>query len=623
MDTEILDTIQSPDDVKNLSDDQLIQLAEEIRYTLINTVSKTGGHLASNLGAVELTIALHRTFDSPNDKIVWDVGHQCYTHKLLTGRFGRFDTLRQEGGISGFPSPQESPHDIFAAGHSGASISAAFGLSVAQKMTPATKDNYTVAVIGDGSFTGGLVYEGLNNAGRTDTNLIVILNDNEMSISPNVGAMAKYLAAIRSRPGYYEWTRKFEYAIGGVPVIGAGLEKDIRKAKITLKNAMYGSTFFEDMGFRYIGPIDGHDIDALCDAMRAAKTIHDPVLIHINTVKGKGYEMAEENPSAFHGISKFDVDTGEAKSSGPNFSSEFGKYLCTLAKDDSRICAVTAAMGLGTGLEGFSKLYPERFFDVGIAEEHGVTFSGGLSKGGKIPVFAVYSTFLQRCYDQILHDVSMQHLKVVLAIDRAGFVGEDGRSHQGVFDVAFLSTVPKVIVYSPSSYAELEKDLHKAIYEPSEVVAVRYPRGSQKQIPKEFEYTPDGGNYNIFGDDDAKITLVTYGNMFINTAKAALALKQSGINVKILKLNRVLPVDPSATAAVAGSEHIFFFEEGVKNGGACERFACRLLEHGYRGSYHVTAVDNDFVLHASVDSQLRAYKLDPDSIVKTVTENIR
>ncbi|MBQ8469164.1 MAG: 1-deoxy-D-xylulose-5-phosphate synthase, partial [Clostridia bacterium] len=480
----LLETIHSPEDLKGLTDTQLEALTGELRETIVDTVSRNGGHLASNLGAVELTLAMHLEFDSPKDSFVWDVGHQVYTHKLLTGRYEEFHTLRQNGGLSGFPNPEESDHDVFAAGHSGASIAAGYGLSVAKDLQ---KDlSNTVAVIGDGSFTGGLVYEALNNAGHEDTRLIVVLNDNEMSISPNVGSLAMYLAAIRTNPGYYLFKDEVRNTLEKVPVVGDTAVKGIVELKRFLKYRLYSSNMFEDMGFHYMGPIDGHDLEALRDAFRSAKTIHDPVILHVRTMKGKGYLPAEQDPSRFHGIGSFNKETGESPAGGTNFSSEFGKSLCAFAEKDERIVAITAAMALGTGLEGFAKRFPDRFFDVGIAEEFAVTFAGGLAKGGLIPVFAVYSTFLQRTYDEIVHDVAMQNQKVVLAVDRAGFVGDDGRSHQGIFDLAFLRTIPGSVIYSPSTYKGVGQFLYRAFYDDGKVIAVRYPRGKQGYIPSDF-----------------------------------------------------------------------------------------------------------------------------------------
>jgi len=614
----LLSKINSPLDVKKLNENELELLVGEVRQTLIDTVSQTGGHLASNLGVVELTIALHKVFDSPKDQIVWDVGHQVYTHKLLTGRYDNFGTLRTQGGVSGFPRPSESEHDIFYSGHSSASISAAYGLAVAKKIN--NDPNYAISVIGDGSFTGGLAYEGLNNAGRSNTKLIVILNDNEMSISKNVGSIARYLAAIRTRPEYYSFVAGFEQSLAKIPCKGEKIYNYFYKTKTALKNMMYQSTLFEDMGFKYLGPINGHDINALCEALESAKALECPVLLHINTIKGKGYNFAEQSPTQFHGISQFDIVTGEPVLSAANYSSEFGKYLCEMASDDKKICAITAAMSLGTGLDEFSKKFPNRFFDVGLAEEHAVTFSGGLSKDGMTPVFAVYSTFLQRCYDQLVHDAALQRQKIVLAIDRAGFVGEDGETHQGILDVSFLNTIPNVTVYSPSSFSELKVELTKAVYEDEGVVAVRYPRGSEVPLPDDYEYKKE--TYSIYGNIDSKIAIVTYGNLFGYACETLKILQQKGINIKILKLNRIKPIDENAVKSMLKCKHIFFFEEGVRSGGAGEAFALKLLENGYKGKYKLQAVNDCFVAHASVSQLLNQYGMDTESMVNLIAGSV-
>lgn len=618
MNTPILNSLSGPESVRKLSYENLEALAKEIRYTLISTVSKTGGHLASNLGVVELTLAMHKTFSSPKDSFIWDVGHQVYTHKLLTGRADRFSTIRQNGGLSGFPNPEESEHDVFAAGHSGTSVASAYGLARAKKLNG--DHSYTVAVIGDGSFSGGLVYEALNNAGYENTNLIVVLNENEMSISKNVGAMARYLTKIRTKPQYYYMKSNIRERLEQVPVVGPSAVKFVVSAKKRVKGAMYASTMFEDMGFAYMGPIDGHDIPSLCLALEAAKSIEEPVLLHIKTVKGKGYEFAEENPDRFHGISNFNLDTGERNSSGTDFSAEFGKELVALAKEDPSICAITAAMGLGTGLEPFAEQFPDRYFDVGIAEEFGATFAGGLAKGGKIPVYAIYSTFLQRAYDEISHDVAMQNQKVVFAIDRAGLVGEDGRSHQGIFDVAFLRTIPNTVIYSPASYEGVSLYLRRAIYEDGNVVALRYPRGKEGYLPKGFRTS--GKDYDIYGNTDAKVALVTYGRLF---SHAAQAVDELGADVKIIKLNRVWPIHPDVIKEAASCKEVLFYEEGCKSGGIGESFALELLKAESNAKYSHYAIDNTYVHHAPVEVLLEEFRLDKDSMkaeLKKRVENI-
>lgn len=613
-----LDKINSPDDVKKIDKKELPDLAGEIRSVLIDTVSKNGGHLASNLGVVELTIALHRVFCSPKDKIIWDVGHQTYTHKLLTGRYKDFATIRQENGLSGFSKPNESEHDIFFSGHSSVSISQALGVATANSLN--NDKHTTIAVIGDGALTGGLAYEAFNNAGRVGKNLIVILNDNEMSISKNVGSVARYLAVIRSKPGYFKLKARTEKLLNRIPLIGKKLSSRIFKTKTKLKNLIYRSTFFEDLGFRYMGPIDGHNIDQLCEALEGAKLVNNvPVLLHINTVKGKGYDFAEKAPSEFHGISKFNINTGEPIYSGKNFSSEFGEFLCDAASKDKRICAVTAAMSLGTGLNGFSTMYPKRFFDVGIAEEHAVTFSAGLARGGMLPVFAVYSSFLQRCFDQLVHDGTMQGLHMVLAVDRAGFVGEDGISHQGILDASFLNSIPGITVYSPTTYAGLRHCFVKALYHSDGLVAIRYPRGQEKPIPENIDFVSE--NYDVYGNENAENVIVTYGRIFSHACVARDRLVGDGKDFSVIKLNRIKPIDDDAVKISMNSKNIFFFEEGIKNGGIGETFGSLLSENGYNGNYRLTAVNNEFVEHASVSRLYEKYSLDADGMYNICSEN--
>jgi 1-deoxy-D-xylulose-5-phosphate synthase len=616
---KLLKNISGPADVKKLKKEELPQLADEIRQVLINTVSKNGGHLASNLGVVELSIALHRVFCSPYDKIVWDVGHQCYVHKLLTGRFDRFDTIRTEGGLSGFCRPDESEHDTFYSGHSSTSISAAYGIAAANKLKG--NKNYTIAVIGDGSFTGGLVYEALNNAGRSKTRLIVILNDNDMSISRNVGALARYFAAIKARPGYFRLKAKTEQLINKIPFVGKKLSITLFRIKTYIKNMIYKSTIFEDFGFRYMGPINGHNINQLIDALEGAKAANHPVVLHINTVKGKGYDHAEKSPEVFHGISQFDINTGEPLSAGTNFSAEFGRFLIDVAEKDRRICAITAAISVGTGLDGFVARFPDRFFDVGIAEAHAVTFASGLAKAGMVPVFAVYSSFLQRAYDQLIHDGALQRQKMIIAVDRAGFVGEDGETHQGIFDVAFLNSIPNVTVYSPSTYAEMRRCFINAFYHQDGLAAVRYARGTECILPDDFE--PTFSDYEVYGDKEADTVIVTYGRLFGFAAAAVRRLKEQGIPVMTLKLTKIKPIDKDAVTILLGKKEIFFFEEGVKSGSVGERLALILKEQGYEGEYTLTAVNDSFVPHAPVKSLLKRYKLDTDGMCEIITQSFQ
>ncbi len=614
MSEKYLKNIKSPADIKNMSYGELNELAAEIRGVLIDTVSKTGGHLASNLGVVELTLAMHREFDSPRDKFVWDVGHQAYTHKLLTGRYERFSTLRQENGLSGFTRPDESEHDMFYSGHSSTAASSALGLSTANFMRGSK--NTVVAVVGDGSMTGGMFYEALNNAGRTHDRLIIVLNDNEMSISENVGSMARYLAVVRAKPEYYRMKARTEKVLRHIPVVGESLSKAAFDLKSTLKRLIYSDSWFEDLGLHYIGPIDGHNIQQLCEAFEMAKKYDKPVLLHINTLKGKGYDFAERAPEQFHGISKFDINTGEPLSSGTSFSSVFGDMMCDFASCDDRVCAITAAMSIGTGLDRFSNEHKDRFFDIGIAEEHAVAFSLGLAKSGFIPVFAVYSTFLQRCFDQLLHDAALQKQKMVIAIDRAGFVGEDGETHQGVFDVSMLRSVPDITVYSPSTYEGLRHAMQQALYSESKLVAVRYPRGAQRALPEGIK--PTFADYDVFGDEHARKAIVTYGRTFSACAFAYERLKAEGESVKLIKLNRIIPVCHEAVEAAADCESVFFVEEGIRRGGVGEGFLLELSESGFCGKYNLKAVEDGFVKQASVESLLHKYGFDEDSVYSLV-----
>lgn len=614
----ILENINNPSFVKKLDDEQLDSLCTEIRKTLVDTVSATGGHLASNLGTVELTVALHKSFNSPEDKIVWDVGHQAYAHKLLTGRYSNFSTLRSENGISGFVRPDESVHDSFYEGHAGVSVSQAAGIAAAN--TIKGSKNFAVAVIGDGSFGNGMVYEALNHAGSTKTRLIVILNDNEMSISQNVGAMARYLAAVRAKPEYYKFKAGTERTLRKIPLVGKSLSRHIFKLKSTIKNIIYSSSFFEDLGFKYIGPIDGHNIAKLCEAMDSAKMVSGPVVIHINTIKGRGYDFAENSPEKFHGISRFDVVTGEPVSSGESYSSHFGKTLSAFASKDKRICAITAAMAIGTGLDSFAKEYPDRFFDVGIAEEHAVTFAGGLSAGGMIPVFAVYSTFLQRSVDQLIHDGALQRRKMVIAVDRAGFVGEDGETHQGLFDVSLTNSIPNTTVYSPATYDELSRAMYNAFYKDENLVVIRYPRGSMPDAG-DFGNT-SGEDYEVIGNKDASVAVVTYGRLYFNAVKAIHMLAEKGINAKIIRINKIKPLPDGVVQEAMQCEKLFFFEEGMRAGGVGEYLASKLLEKGYGGGWSLTAVDSEFVAHANISSLMERYSLSAEKMYEKILNEV-
>lgn len=615
MEHKLLEKIESPSDVKKLSDSELPQLCEEVRDTIISTVSENGGHLASNLGVVELTVALHKVFDSPNDKIIWDVGHQVYTHKLLTGRYKKFSTLRQADGISGFSRPNESEHDIVYSGHSSVSISTALGIATANKAN--NKKNYAIAVIGDGALTGGLIYEAINNAGhQKDARLIIILNDNGMSISKNTGYLAKRLAVMRSRTGYFKLKAITEKVVSRVPFVGKKLANKLFKVKTDIKNMLYQSNFFEDFGVRYMGPIDGHNISQLCDALEGAKLVKAPVIVHINTVKGKGYVPAENSPSSFHGVAPFDKLSGELASSKDNFSEKFGEFLYNQAPKDKRVCAITAAMSLGTGLQKFSENYPDRFFDVGIAEEHAIPFALGMSKSGMLPVFVVYSTFLQRCYDQLVHDFALQQSKMIVAVDRAGIVGDDGETHNGIYDTSFFNGIPNITVYSPTYYCDLNNALVNSLYHSNGPCVIRYPRGKEPQKPVDYECS--GNTFDVFGHKDADLVIVTYGRIFSNALKCADELGKENLKVKVIKLNVIIPIDDKCYSEINSNSKVFFFEEGVKTGGIGEAFATGLMENGIKADYRLTAIPDCFVKQGKVESILDSYNLSADGMLRVV-----
>ncbi len=616
---KILSKIKSPNDVKRVNDKDISALCTEIREKLVETVSVNGGHLSPNLGVVELTVALHRSFNFPKDSIVWDVGHQSYTHKLLTGRFDAFDTLRLKDGISGFPKRSESKYDDFNTGHSSTSISAAYGIANAKVLSG--DQSYTIAVIGDGSFTGGLAFEAMNNAGRFNKNFIVVLNDNKMSISKNVGAFPRYLTTVRIQPWYIRVKRVTEKVISKIPLIGKPIKSFLQHGKSRLKNMIYKNTLFDCFGFTYLGPIDGHNVEELENAFAAAKKVNSPVIVHVVTKKGKGYQPAEEKPGEFHGIGKFDIDSGEPISSHTGFSAAFGETLCEFAEKDKKICAITAAMADGTGLNRFAKLYKERFFDVGIAEEHAVTFGCGLALKGMRPVFAVYSTFLQRSYDQLIHDAALGRLHLVLAVDRAGIVGSDGETHQGVFDVSMLNSIPNTTIYSPSYFEGLKKSLATAVYICDSLAVVRYPRGGELYKPDDFG--EESIDYNIYGNKNCKNLIITYGRLFSYACKAVEMLAEKGIEVCILKLCRIKPIDSEAVNFAANFQNVWFFEEGIKNGSIARNFSDLLVVTNFRGNYHIKAINDKFVKQMSVSEALEMLKLDSQGMTDVITKDLK
>lgn len=575
----ILNQIHTTKDIKKLNEEELKLLCRELRKFLLQKVSKTGGHLASNLGVVELTVALEYCFDLPADKIVWDVGHQAYIHKILTGRKDRFDTLRQLDGLSGFPKPHESDCDAFAAGHSSTSISAALGLAKARDLTGGKE--HVIAVIGDGSMTGGLAYEALNNAGKDHTRLIVILNDNQMSIDTNVGAISKHLNNLRTSQQYRGWKEAVKQFRDNVPVIGEGTYQALKHVRDKSKMLLTGGALFEQLGFKYIGPVDGHDLPDLIEMFEGVKEMNRPVLIHVKTIKGKGYPYAEERPWAYHGVGVFDLKTGKALSKGgKSWSSVFGDKMLEIGKRNPKVAGITAAMCSGTGFEKFQQAFPKRFFDVAIAEQHGTTFAAGLAKGGITPVFAVYSSFLQRAYDQLVHDVCMENLHVVFAIDRAGIVGSDGETHQGVFDLSFLSHIPNMTVLSPKNDWELGEMLDFAVNGWNGPIAVRYPRGTAETAFGEYQ-TPIAYSKAELIENGEKVAILVEGHMLRAAAEAAEMLKADGYQPMLVNMRFIKPLDEEMLLFGAEKcEHIVTVEDNVKMGG----FGSKVLEfYGEKG----------------------------------------
>lgn len=598
----ILDSVQSPSDLKKLNMDQLHVLANEVRESLISTVSRTGGHIASSLGAVELTIALHYVFHSPEDKIVFDVGHQAYAHKILTGRKDQMHTLRQFKGISGFPKPYESEHDAFIAGHASTSISIALGYALADKHQG--KNHYSIAVIGDGALTGGLAYEAICNAGRSDANLIILLNDNGMAISKTVGSIANGLTKIRTSRRYFHTKDRFHRFIRHIPLLGKPLDRFFSFIVRKIKGAIYNTTIFEDLNLSYLGPVNGHDIDALTVILERAKQMHRPCVVHAVTVKGKGFAAAEDDPIAFHGVTTFNSQSGEfTKHQADNFSLQFGDVMCQLAHDDDKICVITAAMTEGCGLVHFSKQYPNRLYDVGIAEEHAVTFAAGLAAGGMYPIVAMYSTFLQRCADQLIHDVSLTRQKVIFAIDRAGLVGADGETHQGLYDLALLRNA-NIPILAPSGYAELKQAFTHAIYNMQGPVAIRYPRGIEDDtlapvnMSESFMVLRTGSN----------VAIVTHGVLISTALEVSNRLSQIGI----IKMNHLWPIDDALIEHLKSYAHVIYLSEEEKAGSIGESLALQLSD----SSVHVHIIaPHGFVEQGTISQLRKMLHLDADSIV--------
>lgn len=614
----ILERIKSPADVKALSPGETQRLCEELHTFLLRSVAETGGHLASNLGAVELTVAIHRVFDTSVDRLVFDVGHQCYAHKALTGRMEQFPTLRQYGGLSGFPKPNESVHDAFVAGHASNSVSVALGMARARTLLG--QDYSVLALIGDGALSGGLAYEGLNNAGASGEPLIVILNDNGMSISRNVGAMSKHLSRLRTKPAYYNFKRNYRRIL-----LASGIGKAVyrfnHEIKSGVKNALLpNATLFEDMGFTYVGPVDGHNEAQVEESLRWARELNCPVLLHVRTVKGKGYAPAEREPDQWHGVGPFDVETGAQRPAGASFSAVFGETLCALAAEDARVCAITAAMEDGTGLTEFAARYPRRFFDVGIAEAQAAAMAAGMAKQGLIPVFAVYSTFLQRAYDQLLHDTALSDLHVVFAVDRAGFVGADGETHHGIFDATFLSDIPNMTVLCPASFAELRAMLRRAVFEIDGPVAIRYPRGGEEGY---HDDRSDGAFAELRSGDD--ITLCAYGTMINPVLDAAELLAKDGIEARVIKVNRISPfLDADVRRFFAGTRKLIVAEECASVGCVGQRLAAILTEEGTPlQKLYLCNLNKNFPPHGDTKRLREQFRLDAASIAAKALEVVR
>jgi 1-deoxy-D-xylulose-5-phosphate synthase len=619
---KILDNINSSRDVSNLDESKLEELCSEVRKFIIDNVSKTGGHLSANLGTVELITGMHHCFSTPVDRFVFDVGHQSYTHKIFTGRKDEFYTLRKLNGISGFPSPAESDEDSFVAGHGSNSIAVSIGLAYAKKLK--NEPGYVVDVIGDGAFTGGMAYEGLNNVSAKLDNLIIILNDNKMSISKNVGAIPRYLSRLRTDSDYLDAKQNISQAILKVPVIGESVNKILVDSKSVIRRRVYSSsTFFEELGFTYYQILNGNDIYEVCDVLKAAKRVKGPVFIHAFTKKGKGYLPAEENPGEFHGVSPFIPEKLHDPDIAPkdSYSNEFGKHLSILANENEKICAITAAMKYGTGLQFFYKDHPQRFFDVGMAEEYAVTFRAALAKGGMQPVICLYSTFMQRALDQYLNDTMLLNLDVMFAIDRAGIVPGDGETHQGVFDIGIFSNYEKTPIICPSNYNELLCWQKKLLNEFKGPKVIRYSRGGEDSVTRGYKCT--GREFDLIkSNKNTKNLIVCYGRHFALCIKAVNALKENDLFVDILKLNMVHPMPENAVKLALGYENIHFYEEQIRAAGVWKNFSERLFKYRYKGNFTEHPIENYTLRRGSVEELMKLCKLDSESIVKDFRDKI-
>lgn len=620
----LLSDVKDPSVLKSMSLEDLKILAEEIRRFIIDTVSKTGGHLAPSLGVVELTLAIHSVFSSPEDKIIWDVGHQAYVHKILTGRYEGFKKLRQKDGISGFPKRSESPHDAFGVGHASTSISAALGMAIARDLKG--EDYNVIAVLGDGAFTGGEVFEALNQAGALHKNLIVILNDNERSIEKNVGAISEYLSEIRLMPELYKAKSEAEKFVKSIGGIGERVMQVASDIKFGIKSFFIPGDIFDDLGFKYIGPLRGHDIASLQNVLSQVKKLEGPILIHVLTKKGKGYPPAERNPGLFHGIGKFDVVSGEPIKSNdtrPTYTEIFGKTLVELAKKDERIVAITAAMPAGTGLKPFAENFPERFFDVGIAEEHAVTMAAGLAAEGMRPVVAVYSTFMQRGYDQILHDVALQNLPVVFALDRAGLVGEDGPTHHGVFDLSYLRHIPNMTILAPKDEEELRQMLYFA-FKADSPVAVRYPRGKAVGVPLTETFKDMLKGKAEILKEDGEVALLAVGTMVETAKEAEKILKAEGVNCAVANMRFIKPLDTELLNKWKDTKKIFAtLEENALMGGFSSGVSEWMHDNNIKTPLIRFGIGDEFTPQGSRDELLESLGLTPTQIAERIERFIK
>ncbi len=615
--TNYIDELKSPADLKKLTTKELELLTYEIRDFLLNKVSTTGGHIASNLGVVELTIAIHKVFDSPKDKLIWDVGHQSYIHKILTGRAQGFDTLRQFNGLSGFPKKEESLHDIFDSGHSSNSISVGLGIAKARDLNK--EDFSVVAVIGDGALTGGVAYEALNNAGHVNTNLIVILNDNEMSISQNIGGISKHLSRLRTAPAYREMKEKLKGTLNKIPKAGHLIYSALEKIKDAIKYTLVAGIVFEELGFTYLGPVDGHNISELVAVFENAKSVKGPVIIHTITKKGKGYRIAEKEPDRFHGIGTFDIETGETKTKTtmPSYSAIFGRKLTDLAEKNSKIVSVTAAMGDGTGLKEFSRRFPDRFFDVGIAEQHAVTFAAGLAINGMFPVVAMYSTFLQRAYDQIMMDVCLQKLPVTFCIDRSGIVGEDGETHHGIFDISYLSHLPNLTIMAPKDKNELEAMLAYAV-DLGKPCALRYPRGTAHDFSSVFSESLLNGEPEMLVPR-GELCIIAVGRMVKASYEASQILLEKNIHISVMNARFIKPINEEAFLDLFNhTDKIITIEDNTIIGGFGSSISALIQKHNLKNDLHIMGWPDKYIEHGSIKELDAKYELDSEGIVKHV-----